>query len=355
MLCLWQKIRKMYVNKKFLWVVATGVMFGMSSDIDNNQNNNIYRENLRKKIQNNRDELNKIPQLVSVQQQDSIAHFDKTNPDALLLQQKQQEKLNLQIKITKIAEQSWREYWLVNFPKYKDFIYSGFSDDEIKELSAYVNKVHFSLSCDLDTNYYKSLDEILYGPYWREFAENIRADAPKLAKKYTNVRKNAEIKYPYIFTRNVFYDGTIITVCADNFGYTNRIFTQSIQTGLESLRAKSNNPDIVMRDFNKLRNVSNVFTTDIRFWIESIFITDQEFIDLKSKLFAPHYTELLDSITQIILLDSEIRKLNIQHNQDIQNIKQHFESIAKQREDSKLEQIENLQNLLENAAVQKTR
>jgi len=345
----------MSFNKKFLLFIATGIIFNMSSDVDNDKNSSVYEEKLRKEIQNNKDELNRIPHSVSIQQQDSIAHFDKTNPNSLLLQQKQQEKLNLQIKVTKIAEQSWREYWLLHFSKYKDFIKSCFSDDEIQELSTYVNKIYFSLSCDIDKNYYTSLDEILYGPYWREFAEKISSDAPKLTKKYINVRKSVEKKYPYIFTRNVFYDGTGVTVHVDNLEYANRVFTQAIEIGRESLREKSDCPDIVMSNFNKLRNVSDIFTADLHFWVESIFITDQEFVNLKSKLFKYHYGELSDSINRIILLDSEIRKLNNNRDKDIKEIKQHFEHVTEQRENAKREKIETLRCLLENIAVQKTR
>ena len=103
------------------------------------------------------------------------------------------------------------EYWIENFPKYKSYIDDAFTATEKTELGRYIGAAYFSLSCNIDTNYYKTMDEILYGPYWHEFAEFAEPTSPTVIAKYKRVRAMAEKQFPYIYVRSVFYDGGLIT------------------------------------------------------------------------------------------------------------------------------------------------
>lgn len=347
-------------NKRFLLLIIAGfIMSCNKGDVDHNKYLIEKTDKLRKEINDNKTELYQIPSQINKQEQDSIANFNKTDTIALSLQEKQQRKQYLQIKITAIAEQSWREYWNENFPKYKDYINSHLSYQDIQNLSKYVNVAHFTLSCDIDTNYYKSLDDILYGPYWREFADFADSTDSRLIKKYKKVRTDAENKYPYIFSKCVFYDGKKITKYEETPKKTNIVFTESINIGRDILREQSPCPDTNMYEFNRLRNVSKIFTADIHFLLETVFIhdifnEDSEYIDLQSSLFAPHYEELSQYVNEIISLNFEISRLTTRHDSDVQHIKNHFQDTKRQQELSKMEEIKVLQQKLENMSIEQS-
>ena len=345
----------MKFHKRFLLTMSTGLLFCSACDTSCQKNIETEKEELRKKIEAEKTDLYYVHSKNMVQEQDSIAQFDSISPTYLLLKQKQQEKLDLQIKIAKLIEQSLREYWLSNFVKYKECINNSLSDQDIIELSEYVGVAHFTLSCDIDTNYYDSLNDILYGPYWREFVEYADTISPKLAKKYQKARRFAENKYPCIYPKSVFYDGQTITKSINKPSYKNQIFTDAFKIGRDKLREKSTTPDSFMYDFNKMRNVSKIFTADIHFMIESVFILTGEYIDLETPLFKQYYSELIDLVNQIIVLNSEIRKLDTQHNTDIKKIKNHFDSVAQKQAQDKRYEIKMLQNKLESLDVQNTR
>lgn len=342
-----------YKSKRFLLLVAMGTLLIAAQDTDEKQKFENGKDHLRQEIESAKKELYLVRPHIEKQVQDSIATFDKTSPDAISLREKQQQKQDLQIKITKITEQCWKEYWLKNFPKYTAYIDSLFSEKDIQELSDYVDLAHFTLSCDIDTNYYNSLDEILYGPYWREFAFFISSESPKLAKKYTNVRKSAEQQYPFIFPKTVFYDGPQITTTDST--KANATFTEAIKLGRELLRQKSVAPNKYMYKYNKYRNVSKIFTADIHFLVESIFVGYQEYMDLQSPLFALHIDELQTLTNDVISLNSQIIRLNIRHDKEIKNIKNHFDTIVRQQESDKSAHIKSLQNALEMFSAQKTK
>lgn len=346
----------MKLHKNFFIVATAGLLVGsISCDLSHEKNLEMEKETLRKKIETEKKDLYYVFPKAKIQERDSIARFDSISPNNLLLKQKQQEKLDLQIKIAKLVEQSLREYWLSNFAKYKEYINNGLSDQDIIELSEYVGVAHFSLSCDIDTNYYNSLNDILYGPYWREFAEFADTVSPNLARKYKKVRQSAEKKYPFIHMRSVFYDGQTVAKSVEKPSYKNQIFTDAFKIGRDKLREQSVTPDLFMYDFNKMRNVSKVFTADIHFMIESIFLLSGEYIDLETSLFKQHYSELLDLVNQVIVLNPEIRKLNAQHETDIKKIKDYFDDAARQQAEYKSAEIKVLQSKLESFDAQNTR
>jgi len=344
-------------SRKNLFIIATaGLLVGsVCCDISCKKKREIEKENLREKIETEKTDLYYVYPRAKVQEQDSIARFDAVSPNSLLLQQKRQEKLDLQIKIAKLVEQSLREYWLSNFAKYKEYINKGLSDRDIIALSEFVGVAHFSLSCDIDTNYYNSLNDILYGPYWREFAEFVDTVSPNLARKYKKVRQSAEKKYPYIYVRSVFYDGQTFAKSIGNPGYKNQIFTDAFKTGREKLREQPVAPDAFMSEFNKMHNVSDIFVADVNFFIEGVFLLSQEYIELNAPLFERQYPELLDLVNHIIVLNPEIRKLNAQHEKDIKKIKDYFDDAARQQASDKSDEIRELQSKLESLSVQKSR
>lgn len=345
----------MVLYKKVLLFICIGGSLCVCSDTDYREHIFYRKSKLRQEIDYNKNKMYSIRPRINKQEQDSIAKFDKTSLNSVQLNQKQKEKKDLQICITQLVEKSLREYWMINFPEYKKYIYSKFSESDISELSCYVNKASFSLSSGIDNNYYKSLDEILYGPYWREFAESISLNAPKLSKKYLKIRRSAQKKYPYIFPQSVFYDGEKITKNSEDSFYKNTPFTEAVKSGCDIMRNQSLCTDTNINSFNKLRNVSKIFTTDLHFMVESIYLPNGYYIDLKSPLFAPYYSELSKLIDKIIMLNISIKTLNTKQNKDIKNIKDYFDNIAKQQEISTSEQIKLLQEELENLHIEKTR
>lgn len=337
-------------HKKIWLVVLAGIILEIPGCISEEKRINNKKEKLRQEIRDNKDTLYSLNPKMAKQEQDSIASFDQHSPNSLLLQQKEKEKLALQINLTKITEKYWQEYWGATFPKYKQYIKSQFSEQEIKDLSHYVGNTHFTLSCDLDTNYYETIDDILYGPYWREFADAAEDIPLHLIKKYRYVRANAENLYPYIFVKNVFYDGGKITQYYKNKTDEENVeFTNAIKLGVGALKQSGRDvkPEIAMYDFNRLRNKSKMFTVDLHMFLESVYVSSSECIDLKSPLFASHYTELSDVVHQIILLTHQINKLNAQRNAEIQKIQKYFKKEQAQQELETLERVKELQDSLD--------
>lgn len=303
---------------------------------------------LRQKIENAKSGIKKIPCEIKHQERDSIAHFDAQSPVYKELTQKRQEKQKLQTEIALLAEKSMSEYWKANFPKYKKYIYSKFTDSERAELSKCVNTVHFTLSCDVDTNYYKTLDNILYGPYWHEFIECATEHvSEKTIKKYETVRKDAECKYPYIFIRSVFYDGGNITKTNpyyvapyepektpqknDSITIYNKVFTQVIQEFCDSLSYPNTKTASYMNEFNKFHSVSKVFTANLDMLIENPFVFDSEYIDLQSPLFKKYADQIVQNIKQIMAITPEIKKLDRKYEQDVNGIQTHFKELKEKK------------------------
>lgn len=328
------------------------MLVGITTSVRKGYTNSKTKQ-LRQKIENAKSGIKKIPCEIKHQERDSIAHFNALSPVYKELTQKRQEKQKLQTEIALLAEKSMSEYWKANFPKYKKYIYSKFTDSERAELSKCVNTVHFTLSCDVDTNYYKTLDNVLYGPYWHEFiecaAEQVSA---KTIKKYESVRKDAECKYPYIFIRSVFYDGgNIITTNPyytapyepekkpqknDSITIYNKVFTLVLQEFCDSLPYQNTKKASYMREFNKFYNVSKIFTVNLDFLIETPFVFDGEHIDLQSPLFQKYAGQISQKIKRIIVLTPEIKQLDKKHEQDVNSIQEHFEeSKAKKIQEAK--------------------
>lgn len=334
------------------------MLVGITTSVRKEYTNSKTKQ-LRQKIENAKSGIKKIPCEIKHQERDSIAHFNALSPVYKELTQKRQEKQKLQTEIALLAEKSMSEYWKANFPKYKKYIYSKFTDSERAELSKCVNTVHFTLSCDVDTNYYKTLDNILYGPYWHEFiecaAEQVSA---KTIKKYESVRKDAECKYPYIFIRSVFYDGGNITKTNpyyvapyepektpqknDSITIYNKVFTQVIQEVCDSLSYPNTKKASYMREFNKFYNVSKIFTVNLDFLIETPFVFDSEYIDLQSPLFKKYADQIVQNIKQIIVLTPEIKKLDKKHEQDVNSIQEHFKALKEKKIQNAKQTIEKL-------------
>lgn len=284
---------------------------------------------------------------IEKQKRDSIAVFDKTNANTIELNKLKQEKQNLQKHVAQVVEQSWREYRNVNYSKYCAYIDSCFTEKEIAELSHYAGVAHFTLSCDIDCNYFKTLDDILYGPYWREFADFVRSKphSKSLIKKYERVRRNAETIYPYIYIRSVFYDaGSITKNYKDTITQTDIIFTDAIKSGREYLcdsvyKSKSVCPQY-MAEFNRLRNVSKIFTTDLHMLIESLFLCGDENVDLNSPLFLSYHDELYDLVRRINTLNIKIKTCSSQHDTDIKNIETYFKDLRYKKYDEANKKLE---------------
>lgn len=308
------------------------------------------KDAITKSIQLNQQELEKLPIETAAQMNDSISAFDANSENYQILQAKQQQKLQLQIKILNLAEQSWREYWIENFPKYKQHINSKFRKSELKQLQNCVGNTYFTLSCDVDTNCFISLNQILYGPYWREFADS--ADiSKKLRDKYIRVRMDASKKYPYIFTQTVFYNGQSLTVPSDDA--TIIAFSNAVQAGLTHLHQMTSvsKMDSVMTDFNHLHNVSKVFTTQYAYLLESVNLCNMcdrtpEYLDLNSPLFVSHYEELLDCVKNLIGVSREAQRRNKLHEKEVAKIKQYFATNQQKIAHEKYERIAELNQQL---------
>jgi hypothetical protein len=306
-------------------------------------------DKLKKEIEQVKDDNQKIFGRIEKQKRDSIAVFDKTNANMIELNKLKQEKQNLQKQVAQIVEQSWREYRNANYSKYCAYIDSCFTEKEIAELSHYVGVAHFTLSCDIDCNYFKTLDDILYGPYWHEFAEFVRSKQhnKSLIKKYERVRRNAESIYPYIYIRSVFYDaGSIAKNYKDTITQTDIIFTDAIKSGREYLcdsvyKSKPVQPEY-MTEFNRLRNVSKIFTTDLYMLIESLFLCGDENVDLNAPLFSNHYNELFGLVQHIIDLTPKIKTCTSQHDTDIKSIETYFQDLRYKKYDEANKKLENL-------------
>lgn len=330
------------------------VMFLLLDSLATSMHDTIHTtkiKNLRDRIERKEKSMyTTIPVETKKQERDSINAFNAESPTYQNLIRDRKEKEDLQIKITELVEKSMAEYWRANFPAYKLYIDKQFSFAEHDSLAKYVGIAHFTLSCDIDTNYYRSIDDILYGPYWREFCEFAESSSPVIIKKYKTVRAAAESKYPYIHVRTVFHDGGRITT--DNPDYVapyedqyikrkpstdtlvkyNRVFTESIKTGRELIRKKAVAPAQYMVEFNRLHNVSKIFTADIYFLIESPFVYDSEHFNLQSPLFAKYAPQILPMIKRIMVLTTKIINAEKQHDVDIRQIQKYFE-------DEKIEQI----------------
>ncbi|MCQ2580798.1 MAG: hypothetical protein MJ164_01315 [Alphaproteobacteria bacterium] len=345
-------------NKIFTFIIATLMLVGMTTSVRKGYTNSKTKQ-LRQKIEKTKSSVKTIPQQTKQQERDSIAHFNAQSAVYQELTQKRQEKQKLQTEIANLTEKSMSEYWKANFPKYKRYIYSKFTDSERTELSKCVNNVHFTLSCNIDTNYYKTLDEILYGPYWHEFIECATEQvSEKTIKKYEHVRKDAEYKYPYIFIRSVFYDGGNITTTNpyyvapyepektpqknDSITIYNKVFTGVIQEFRDSLLYKNTNTASYMNEFNKFHNVSKIFTANLDLLIETPFVFDGEHIDLQSPLFKKYADQILQKIKQIIVLTPEIKKLDKKHEQDVNSIQEHFKELKEKKIQDAKQTIEKL-------------
>lgn len=317
-------------------------------------------ERLWGEIKKNQTELRMLPIVIKHQEQDSIAQYESNSKDYAELVKKQQEKLDLQIKITQIAEQCCQDYWVKNFPKYKSYINSKFSRQDKLALSKCVNKAYFSLSPGVDVNFYTSSDQILYGPYWREFVEFVDSNAvdfskvAKIIKKYETVRTDAEKRFPYIYPRSVFFMGQKITVNAEKPDTLNVIFTHAVQNGLDTLREqfRENNPKPEIEDFNKLCNVSDIFTVDLHNFLESVYMPNifpetAEYLDLNNPLFKKHYDEIKELVKKIKVLNPRIAKLNIKHDKEIEKIQTHFNGVKEQYQVTGLERDRELRDSLE--------
>lgn len=308
------------------------------------------KDAITKSIQLNQQELEKLPIETAAQMNDSISAFDAESENYQILQAKKQQELQLQMRILNLAEQSWREYWIENFPKYKKYIDSRFYKSELNQLKKCVGNTHFTLSCDVDTDYFVSLDQILYGPYWREFADS--ADiSNRLRNKYIRVHMDANKKYPYIFTKNVFYDGESLTV---SDGDTETVaFSNAVRAGLAYMAELDSvrKMDSVMIEFNSLRNVSKVFTTDLDYFLKSVNLRNfgderKEYLNLQSSLFAEHYEELLDYVKNLIGVSREAQRRNKLHEKEVAKIKQYFATNQQKIAHEKYERIAELNQQL---------
>ena len=338
----------MKIREKIFWVFFAGLILQSVGTVAHDEYIKSKEQDLRKKIESKKTDMQLIPSRVKSQEHDSIVHFKEESPEYQDLIQKRQTKQELQICIAQLVEKSMSEYWVENFPKYKSYIDAAFTTAEKSELSQYIGVAHFTLSCDIDTNYYKTMDEILYGPYWREFANFAINTSPAVIAKYKYVRTVAEQQFPYIYVRSVFYQGGKITTDnpeyiesyqnaelikkqrgpIDSLDKYNRILTECVKTGRDLLRAKSVKPSKYMYDFNRLHNVSKIFTADINFLIESLFVLDCENIDLNSALFNKYNSQILQNIKQIMTIDTQITRLESKHNADIKQIEHYFENMT---------------------------
>ncbi len=322
-------------------------------------------ENLRERIERKENSIyTTVPANVKKQERDSISTFNTESPNYQKLLRNRQEKEDLQIKITQLVEKAMSEYWIANFSAYKSYIDKQFSPAERDSLAKYVDIAHFTLSCDIDTNYYRSLADILYGPYWREFCEFANPESSAIIKKYQSVRAAAESKYPYIYVRTVFYEGGHITTetpdyvapyedqyikrkpNTDTTVKYNNIFTESIKTGRELIRNKATKPAPYMVEFNRLHNISKIFTADIYFLVESPFVYSFENFDLQSPLFAKYVSQILPMIKRIMVLNPKIINAEKQHDVDIRQIQQYFEHAKIDKIHETAQQIEDLKKEL---------
>ena len=338
----------MKFNKKFLIVAVYVFIFGYigAAIIISNK-----KDKLRQEINSTKQELQDLPHELQKQERDSIANFNKTSPNALVLNKMKQQRLNWQTRIAQIAEISWREYWNENFLKYKNYIDSSFTKSEKLYLAQYVGRSHFTLTCDIDTNYYTCIDDILYGPYWLDFSDILGKHQKKLQQKYIRVRMDAMNRFPYIFTQNVFYDGAKITTMSPTQEDT--IFTHAIKYGRDEMALKNvNMPNAhIMQSFNMLRNKSKIFTSDLQFLIQTIHIDDfydesSEYLDLSSKIFNNHAQEILLYINQIMRLNPRILDCESNYKRDINQIHQYYEAVSHRVQYEKLERIAKLDSLL---------
>ena len=347
--------------------IGLAVFVLLNSLVTNVRNiiNNDKIEKLRDKIESKENSIyTTIPIEVKKQERDSISTFNAESPNYQKLLRNRQEKEDLQIKITQLVEKAMSEYWIANLSAYKSYIDKQFSPAERDSLAKYVGVAHFTLSCDIDTNYYRSLADILYGPYWREFCEFANPESSTIIKKYQSVRATAESKYPYIHVRTVFYDGGRITKDnpdyvapyeyadinrksgADTITKYNNIFTESIKNGREIIRAKATAPAPYMIEFNRLHNISKIFTADIYFLVESPFVYDSEYFDLQSPLFAKYADQILPMIKRIMVLNPKIINAEKQHDVGIRQIQQHFEHEKMAQIHETAQQIEDLKKEL---------
>lgn len=349
-------------RQKIIWIL---IMILMAQSVGGDlytEYKRIKTNKLKKEIEQIKVDNQTLFGRIEKQKRDSIAVFDKTNANMIELNKLKQEKQNLQKQVAQIVEQSWREYRNANYSKYRAYIDSCFTEKELAELSHYAVVAHFTLSCGIDCNYFKTLDDILYGPYWHEFAEFVRdtKHSKSLIKKYERVRRNAESIYPYIYIRSVFYDaGSITKNYKDTITQTDIIFTDAIKSGREYLsdsvyKSKPVRPEY-MTEFNRLRNVSKIFTTDLHMLIESLFLYSDEYYNLNSPLFSNHYNELFGLVQHIIDLTPKIKTCTSQHNTDIKNIDTYFKDLRYKKYDEARKKLENLKIELDSYNTQNNR
>lgn len=298
-------------------------------------------------LDNKKDKRSKLYFTVQKEKKDSIEHFNAQSENYQLLLKNRQEKDSAQTHIATIVEQCLREYWSVNFVRFRAYIDSCFTDADRNALLQYVGNAFFTLSCEIDHNVYKSLDEILYGPYWREFVEYANTDTShSVIKKYARIRKRAETIYPYIYPRSVFYEGGRITKSPDVPTKTDIAFSDAIVFGREKLRLTSPGPDSCMTKFNHLRNVSDIFTADLHYMIESLFNYSTEYFDLNCPLFAKRKEELNQTVLYIIALDSEIKRCENINNKEIKELEVYFKKVEIARYEQLRVEMEILQKQL---------
>lgn len=336
-------------RKAVLLVVKMAIALGIGLYAGCHETTEEKIKKVQSEVDDKKDEINRVYYTVQKEQQDSIKHFNAQSDNYQLLLKKRQEKDSTQTQIANIVEKSLREYWVTNFPRYCAYIDSCFTDAERAALSQYMGKAYFTLSCGIDHNVYKTMDEILYGPYWREFVEYFKENfgsLPRVIKKYELVRKKAESIYTYIYPRSVFYDGGCITICPDSPSKTDVVFSDAILNGREILRAKSSKPDSCMAKFNSLRNVSNIFTADVHYMTESLFKYTSEYYDLNCPLFAKHREELKQLVLHIIALDLEIKRCENTNAKDIKQLEDHFKTVELARYEQLRVEMEILQKQL---------
>ncbi len=348
-------------RQKIIWILIIILMAQSVGGDLYTEYKRIKTNKLKKEIEQIKVDNQKLFDRIEKQKRDSIAVFDKTNANMIELNKLKQEKQNLQKQVAQIVEQSWREYRNANYSKYRAYIDSCFTEKELAELSHYAGVAHFTLSCGIDCNYFKTLDDILYGPYWHEFADFVRdtKHSKSLIKKYERVRRNAESIYPYIYIRSVFYDAGSIAKCGESITQTDINFTDAIKSGCEYLvdsvyKSKSVCPQY-MAEFNRLRNVSKIFTTDLHMLIESLFLYNDEYYNLNSPLFLSYHDELYDLVRRINTLNIKIKTCTSQHDTDIKNIETYFKDLGYKKYDELHKKLENLTIELDSYNTQNNR
>lgn len=312
------------------------------------------QDSLTRDVEINNHSLSYINEEFAQKTQDSIAKFNEYSGIDVALSQNDKQIKNLQIQIAQTAELAWNEYWQKNFSKYKHFIDSKFTKQDVLALEKYVGKAAFSLTnCpEVDYNYCNNIDDILYGPYWDYIAEYIKKTDPKLAKRYIRIRTLAEQKYPYIFAHNVFYFGPTITKFRDSGATITQqdvLFSEAILFGADSISsvayADKANPQEYMYDFNSLRNICSMFTTNLHYFIESIFLDeDNECIDINCPVFASHRAQLLDLTQQLEELSDKKSELNLQKQKAHKDINKYFDNAKRKTKNMLKKQEQELAN-----------